>query len=46
MGAVVGNNLLMRAMVRLVAYGMGLTNVGIHARRAEAIEEARRALGR
>jgi hypothetical protein len=42
----VGDNLLMRAMARLFAYGMGLTNVSIHASRAEAIEEARRAMGR
>jgi len=42
----VGDNLLMRAMARLFAYGMGLTNVSIHATRAEAIEEARRAMGR
>ena len=41
----VGDNLLMRAMARLFAYGMGLTNVSIHATRAEAIEEARRAMG-
>ena len=46
MAAVVGNNLLMRAMVRLVAYGMGLKHVSLHANRVEAIEEARRALGR
>jgi hypothetical protein len=42
----VGDNLLMRAMARLFAYGMGLESVGIHATRAEAIEEARRAMGR
>jgi hypothetical protein len=42
----VGDNLLMRAMARLFAYGMGLPSVGIHASRAEAIEEARRAMGR
>jgi hypothetical protein len=42
----VGNNLLMRAMARLFAYGMGLASVGIHATRAEAIEEARRVMGR
>jgi hypothetical protein len=42
----VGDNLLMRAMARLFAYGMGLTNVSIHATRAEAIEEIRRAMGR
>jgi hypothetical protein len=41
----VGDNLLMRAMARLFAYGTGLTNVSIHATRAEAIEEARRAMG-
>ena len=42
----VGDNLLMRAMARLFAYGMGFTNVSTHATRAEAIEEARRAMGR
>ena len=41
----VGDNQLMRAMARLFAYGMGLTNVSIHSTRAEAIEEARRAMG-
>ena len=41
----VGDNLLMRAMARLFAYGMGLPSVGIHATRAEAIEEARRVMG-
>jgi hypothetical protein len=44
--AVVGDNLLMRAMVRLIAHGMGLASVGVHATRAEAIEEARRVMGR
>jgi hypothetical protein len=43
---VVGNNLLMRAMARLFAFGMGLSSVGIHTTRAEAIEEARRVMGR
>ena len=43
---VVGGNLLMRAMARLVAYSMGLTSVSIHVTRAEAIEEAGRAMGR
>ena len=43
---VVGDNLLMRAMARLFAYGMGLPSVGIHETRAEAIEEARRVMGR
>jgi hypothetical protein len=42
----VGNNVLMRAMARLFAYGMGFASVGIHATRAEAIEEARRVMGR
>jgi len=42
----VGDNLLMRAMARLFAYGMGLPSVGIYATRAEAIEEARRVMGR
>jgi hypothetical protein len=42
----VGNNVLMRAMARLFAYGMGLASVGIHATRAEAIEEVRRVMGR
>lgn len=41
----VGDNLLMRAMARLFAYGMGLPSVGIHTTRAEAIEEARRVMG-
>ena len=41
----VGDNLLMRAMARLFAYGMGLPSVGIHATRTEAIEEARRVMG-
>jgi hypothetical protein len=43
---VVGDNLLMRAMARLFAYNMGLASVGIHSTRAEAIEEARCAMGR
>jgi hypothetical protein len=43
---VVGSNLLMRAMARLIAYGMGITSVGVHVTRAEAIEEAVRAMGR
>ena len=42
----VGDNLLMRAMARLFAYGMGLSSVSIHATRAEAIEETRRVMGR
>ena len=42
----VGDNLLMRAMARLFAYGMGLTSVSTHATLAEAIEEARRAMGK
>ena len=42
----VGGNLLMRAMARLFAHGMGLASVGVHATRAEAIEEARRVMGR
>ena len=46
LAVVVGNNLIMRAMARLFAYGMGFTNVSTHATRAEAIEEARRAMGR
>jgi hypothetical protein len=46
LAVVVGDNLLMRAMARLFAYGMGLKSVSTHATRAEAIEEARRALGR
>jgi hypothetical protein len=45
LGVAVGDNLVMRAMARLFAYGMGLTNVSIHATRAEAIEETRRAMG-
>ena len=42
----VGDNLIMRAMARLFAHGMGLASVGVHATRAEAIEEARRVMGR
>jgi hypothetical protein len=42
----VGDNLLMRAMARLFSYNMGLASVGIHATRAEAIEEARRVMER
>jgi hypothetical protein len=42
----VGDNLIMRAMARLFAYGMGLRSVGIHVTRAEAIEEVGRAMGR
>jgi hypothetical protein len=42
----VGDNVLMRAMARLFAHGMGLASVGVHATRAEAIEEARRVMGR
>lgn len=44
--AVVGNNLLIRATVRIVAYGMGLKNVSVHVTRGEALEEARRAVAR
>ena len=43
---VVGNNLIMRAMARLFAHGMGLESASIHATRAEAIEEAGRAMER
>ena len=43
---VVGNNLLMRAMARLVAVSMGLTSVSTHATRGEAIAEAARGLER
>ena len=43
---VVGGNLVMRAMARLVAYSMGLRSVSVHVTRAEAIEEAARAMGR
>ena len=42
----VGENMLMRAMARLFAYGMGLSSVSIHATCAEAIEETRRVMGR
>jgi len=45
-GIAVGDNLLMRAMARLFAYGMGLSSVSIHATPAEAIEETRRVMGR
>jgi len=43
---VVGGNVLMRAMARLFAYGMGLRSVSIHASRTEAIEEVGRAMER
>jgi hypothetical protein len=43
---VVGGNLIMRAMARLFAYGMGLRSVSVHETRAEAIEEAGRAMER
>ena len=43
---VVGGNVLMRAMARLVAYSMGLKSVSLHVTRAEAIEEAAREMGR
>jgi hypothetical protein len=43
---VVGGNLVMRAMARLVAYGMGLRSVSVHLTRPEAIEEAGRAMER
>jgi hypothetical protein len=43
---VVGNNVIMRAMARLFAHAMGLHSVSTHAERAEAIEEAGRAMGR
>jgi hypothetical protein len=43
---VVGNNLIMRAMARLFAHGMGLASVSIHATRAEAIQEAGVEMGR
>jgi hypothetical protein len=43
---VVGDNLIMRAMARLFAYGMGLQSVNVHATRAEAFEEVRRVMGR
>jgi hypothetical protein len=40
----VGGNVLMRAMARLFAYGMGLRSVSVHSSRAEAIEEVGRAM--
>ena len=43
---VVGGNVLMRAMARLFAYGMGLRSVSVHASSAEAIEEVGRAMER
>ncbi len=46
MSVVVGQNPIMRAMARLVAHFMGLASVSTHATRAEAIEEAGRALAR
>jgi hypothetical protein len=42
--AVVGDNRLMRAMVRLVGYGLGIRNISVCRSRQEAISEARRAL--
>jgi len=36
---VVGNNLLMRAMARVFAFGMGLVSVSVHTSRDEAIAE-------
>ena len=42
----VGNNLLIRAMARLFAHGMGLSSLSVHATRAEAIEGARSEMGR
>jgi len=44
--AVVGDNRLMRAMVRLVGYGLGIRNISVCRSRKEAISEARRALDR
>jgi hypothetical protein len=41
---VIGDNRLMRAMVRLVGYGLGIKNISVHSSREEAISEARRAL--
>jgi hypothetical protein len=46
MSAAVGGNAVMRAMARLVAHAMGLPSVSVHATRAQAIEEVRRAMGR
>ena len=43
---VIGQNPIMRAMARLVAHFMGLASVSTHATRADAIEEAGRALAR
>ena len=43
---VVGNNLIMRAMARLMAHGMGLSSVSTHATRPEAIEGAWSEVGR
>ena len=45
-GIVVGNNLLMRAMARLLAHGMGLLSVSVHATLPEAIEETAGEMGR
>lgn len=42
--AVVGDNRLMRAMVRLVGYGLGIRNIRVCRTREEAISEARGAL--
>jgi hypothetical protein len=46
MSAAVGGNALMRAMARLVAHAMGLPSVSVHATRAQALEEVRRAMAR
>jgi hypothetical protein len=44
--AVVGGNRIMRAMARIVGYGMGLRHLSVHETRQEAIAEVRRALDR
>jgi hypothetical protein len=46
MSVAVGGNLVMRAMARLVAHAMGLPSVSVHATRAQALEEVRRAMAR
>lgn len=43
---VVGGNLIMRAMARLFAHGMGLESISVHPTLAEAIEETAREMGR
>ena len=43
---VVGRNLIMRAMARFVAHGMGMVSVSVHATLAEAVKEIGSGMGR